>query len=68
MNVLGMPSGPCRQPLGKMTRSGLDVVLTNARKVFEANPQILQPVADYFNVDLKDRLYNAKYVEGLYYA
>ncbi len=35
MNVLGMPSGPCRQPLGKMTRSGLDVVLTNARKVYE---------------------------------
>jgi 4-hydroxy-tetrahydrodipicolinate synthase len=68
MNILGMPSGPCRQPLGKMTRSGLEVVLTNARKVFETNPEILQPVADYFNVDLKDRLYNVKYLEGLYYA
>ena len=68
MNILGMPSGPCRQPLGKMTRSGLEVVLTNARKVFESNPEILQPVVDYFNVDLKDRLYNAKYLEGLYYA
>ena len=56
MNVLGMPSGPCRQPLGKMTRAGLEVVLTNVRKVYETNPQILQPVADYFNVDLKDRL------------
>ena len=68
MNVLGMPSGPCRQPLGKMTRAGLDVVLTNARKIYEANPQILQPIADYFDVDLKDRLYNEKYIEGLYYA
>jgi 4-hydroxy-tetrahydrodipicolinate synthase len=68
MNVLGMPSGPCRQPLGKMTRAGLEIVLTNARKVYETNPQILQPVADYFNVDLKDRLYNPKYLEGLYYA
>jgi 4-hydroxy-tetrahydrodipicolinate synthase len=68
MNVLGMPSGPCRQPLGKMTRAGLDVVLTNVRKVYESNPQILQPIADYFNVDLKDRLYNVKYLEGLYYA
>ena len=68
MNVLGMPSGPCRQPLGKMTRAGLEVVLTNVRKVYETNPKILQPVADYFNVDLKDRLYNAKYIEGLYYA
>jgi 4-hydroxy-tetrahydrodipicolinate synthase len=68
MNVLGMPSGPCRQPLGKMTRQGLEVVLTNARKVYETNPQVLQPIADYFDVDLKDRLYNEKYIEGLFYA
>ena len=68
MNVLGMPSGPCRQPLGKMTRNGLEVVLTNARKVYENNPEILQPIADYFNVDLKERLYNERYLEGLFYA
>jgi 4-hydroxy-tetrahydrodipicolinate synthase len=68
MNVLGMPSGPCRQPLGKMSRNGLEVVLSNARKVYENNPEILQPVADYFNVDLKERLYNERYLEGLFYA
>jgi len=68
MNILGMPSGPCRQPLGKMTRSGLDVVLINARKVYESNPQIFKPIADYFAVDLKERLYNEKYLEGLFYA
>jgi 4-hydroxy-tetrahydrodipicolinate synthase len=68
MNILGMPSGPCRQPLGKMTRSGLDIVLINARKVYESNPQILKPIADYFGVDLKERLYNEKYLEGLLYA
>ena len=68
MNVLGMPSGPCRQPLGKMTRNGLEVVLANARKVYANNPEILQPIADYFNVDLKDRLHNEKYLEGLFYA
>ena len=68
MNVLGMPSGPCRQPLGKMSRNGLEVVLSNARKTYESNPEILQPVADYFNVDLKERLYNERYLEGLFYA
>jgi 4-hydroxy-tetrahydrodipicolinate synthase len=68
MNVLGMPSGPCRQPLGKMTRGGIDVVTAAARKVYEANPQILQPVADHFDIDLNERLYNEKYLEGLYYA
>jgi 4-hydroxy-tetrahydrodipicolinate synthase len=68
MNVLGMPSGQCRQPLGRMTRNGLEVVLENARKVYETNPQIFKPIADYFDVDLNERLYNEKYLEGLYYA
>ena len=68
MNILGMPSGPCRQPLGKMTRNGLEVVLANARKIYESNPQILKPIADHFDVDLKERLYNEKYLEGLFYA
>ena len=68
MNVLGMPAGPCRQPLGKMTQIGLEIVLTKARKVYEANPQIFEPISNYFDVDLKERLYNEKYIEGLYYA
>ena len=68
MNILGMPSGPCRQPLGKMTRNGIDIVLINARKVYESNPQIFKPITDYFSVDLKERLYNKKYLEGLSYA
>lgn len=68
MNVLGMPSGPCRQPLGKMTRNGLEVVLTNIRKVLENTPEVLKPITDYFDVDLKERLYNERYLEGLFYA
>jgi 4-hydroxy-tetrahydrodipicolinate synthase len=68
MNILGMPSGPCRQPLGKMTRNGIQVILTNVRKVYESNPQVLEPIAEFFGVDLHDRLYNEKYLEGLTYA
>jgi 4-hydroxy-tetrahydrodipicolinate synthase len=68
MNVLGMPSGPCRQPLGKMTRNGLEVVVSTARKVYENNPQILTPIEQFFDVDLKERLYNQRFLEGLYYA
>ena len=68
MNILGMPSGPCRQPLGKMTLAGIQVVLANARKVHEANPQVFEPIAEYFGVDIQDRLYNEKYIEGLTYA
>jgi len=68
MNILGMPSGPCRQPLGKMTRNGLEIVVANARKVYETNPSILQPIADFFSVDLRERLYNERYWQGLTYA
>lgn len=68
MNILGMPSGPCRSPLGKMTRQGLEVVLAAARKVYETNPQILLPIADYFDVNIQDRLYNERFWQGLSYA
>jgi 4-hydroxy-tetrahydrodipicolinate synthase len=68
MNVLGMPSGPCRQPLGKMTRNGLEAVLVNARKVHETHPEILRPIEDFFAVDLMERLYNERFWKGLIYA
>jgi len=68
MNILGMPSGSCRQPLGKMTRNGLEVVLAAARKVYEISPQILLPIADYFDVNIHERLYNEQFWQGLTYA
>jgi 4-hydroxy-tetrahydrodipicolinate synthase len=68
MALLGMPAGPCRRPLGRMSRRGLDIVLSIARQVQTDNPEILQPVADFFDVDINERLDNPKYREGLYYA
>ena len=68
MNVLGMPSGPCRQPLGKMTRNGLETVLATTRKVFEKDPEILAPIEDFFDISLHERLYNERFWQGLTYA
>jgi len=68
MRLLGMPSGPCRPPLGKMTRNGLDKVLEVARKVWTANPEILQPIESFFGVDIAERLDNVKYQADLYYS
>jgi 4-hydroxy-tetrahydrodipicolinate synthase len=68
MRLLGMPSGPCRPPLGKMTRSGLDVVLSVARRVWTQNPEILQPIGDYFGVNISERLDDPRYQDGLYYS
>jgi len=67
MAILGMPSGMCRQPLGKMTLNGVKVVLVAARTVYAQSPEILQPVADFFNVDIGQRLENPENWAGLYY-
>lgn len=67
MQLLGLPSGPCRPPLGKMSRAGLDVVVTIAKTVQSKNPEILAPLAEFFNVDIDARLNNTRLFEGLYY-
>ena len=67
MTILGMPSGGCRQPLGKMSQNGLNTVIEAARRVQTDNPEILQPVADFFNVDISARLNDPASWEGLCY-
>jgi 4-hydroxy-tetrahydrodipicolinate synthase len=56
MQILGMPAGPCRRPLGKMTRAGMDTVLAAARRVHTENPHILRPAAEFFGMDIDQRL------------
>jgi 4-hydroxy-tetrahydrodipicolinate synthase len=56
MNILGMPAGPCRQPLGKMTANGLNVVLETGRTVQRTHPGIFAPIAEFFGVDIESRL------------
>ena len=56
MNALGMPSGPGRQPLGKMTAEGVSVVRRAAREVWDRNPEILAPVGKFYGVDIEGRL------------
>jgi 4-hydroxy-tetrahydrodipicolinate synthase len=67
MTILGLPSGGCRQPLGKMSRQGLEKVLEAARKVYADHPEILQPVADFFQVNIAQRLESRNAWEGLCY-
>ena len=67
MQLLGVPSGPCRSPLGKMSRAGLDVVVNIAKTVQSKNPEILAPLAAFFNVDIDARLNDERLLEGLYY-
>ncbi len=61
MNGLGMPSGPCRQPLGKMTPKGVEVVRQAARTVYEKNPEFFAPLEEHYNVDVADRIAGDQY-------
>ena len=67
MAILGMTSGECRKPLGKMTKNGLVKVIKAARKVQTDNPEIFQPVANFFSVDIETRLKDPSSCEGLFY-
>lgn len=67
MSILGMPSGGCRQPLGKMTKKGLKTVIDAARRVQSSNPEIFKPLADFFDVDVENRLNDPSVIKGLYY-
>jgi 4-hydroxy-tetrahydrodipicolinate synthase len=68
MQIFGMPSGPCRQPMGKMTQNGLEKVLAVLRQVQANNPEILKPIAEHFHVDIEARINTSKSWEELAYS
>ena len=67
MNIVGIPVGSCRQPLGKMTKKGLGIILEKGRSIYEESPEILSPIEKFFDVNLQERLYNSKYWQDLTY-
>ena len=61
MKGLGLPSGPCRQPLGKMTLKGVEVVRTALKVVYEKDKEILRPIQDFYKINIEERLSSDKY-------
>jgi 4-hydroxy-tetrahydrodipicolinate synthase len=68
MNIVGMDVGPCRRPLGLVTRAGLDHILKGLRSVWTHNPEILEPIEEAFDVSLEKRLHDPRHWEGLAYG
>jgi 4-hydroxy-tetrahydrodipicolinate synthase len=60
MKGLGLPSGPCRQPLGKMTPKGVEVVRSALKAVYEKDKEILRPIQDFYKINIEERLSNDK--------
>jgi 4-hydroxy-tetrahydrodipicolinate synthase len=68
MAILGMPAGPCRRPLGRMTKAGARVVLEAARQAHSSDPETFAPVARFFGVDVEARLQDESLLERLVYV
>lgn len=56
MNALGMPSGHARKPLGKMSKSGLDIIRCALKETYENSPELLIPINDFYGVDVEKRI------------
>ncbi|WP_321495279.1 4-hydroxy-tetrahydrodipicolinate synthase [uncultured Desulfobacter sp.] len=67
MQILGMPCGPCRPPLGKMTQKGFEIALCALKKVQADNPEVLAPAASFFNLDIDARLNDSAAHAALWY-
>lgn len=56
MAILGIPVGPCRAPLGKVTEAGFIKIFNALYDVWHKNPEILKPVDEFFGLDIGARL------------
>jgi 4-hydroxy-tetrahydrodipicolinate synthase len=56
MKGLGLPSGPCRPPLGKMTPKGVEIVRNALKEVYEKDKEILMPIQEFYSVSIEGRL------------
>jgi 4-hydroxy-tetrahydrodipicolinate synthase len=56
MRALGMPAGPCRPPLGRMTPKATAIVRAAIRTVYEKNRELLIPLQDFYHIDLEERI------------
>jgi len=61
MKGLGLPSGPCRPPLGKMTLKGVEVVRNALREVYEKERGVFTPIQEFYKVNIEERLTNDRY-------
>jgi 4-hydroxy-tetrahydrodipicolinate synthase len=61
MKGLGLPSGPCRPPLGKMTPKGVEVVRNALREVYEKDKEVLWPLEEFYKINIEERLTYDRY-------
>jgi 4-hydroxy-tetrahydrodipicolinate synthase len=61
MKGFGLPSGPCRPPLGKMTPKGVEVVRNVLKEVYAKDKEVLRPLQEFYKINIEERLSNDRY-------
>jgi 4-hydroxy-tetrahydrodipicolinate synthase len=56
MNILGMPAGCCRFPLGGMDQKSFDSIKDRLKTVWQNNGWVLKPLEDFYGIDISQRL------------
>jgi len=61
MKSLGLPSGPCRPPLGKMTPKGVEIIRNALKEVYQKDKEVFTPLQDFYKINMEERLSNDRY-------
>ena len=67
MHLIGMPSGPCRQPLGKLGPNAAASLLQIAREQHAKHPELFERIEDFFHVNVGERLLNHDIIREIAY-
>jgi 4-hydroxy-tetrahydrodipicolinate synthase len=61
MKGLGLPAGPSRPPLGKMTPKGVEVVRNALKEVYGKDKGVFRPLEEFYKIKMEERLSNDRY-------
>jgi 4-hydroxy-tetrahydrodipicolinate synthase len=61
MKGLGLPSGPSRPPLGRMTPRGVGIVRNALKEVYEKDREVFRPLQEFYRIDIEERLSNDRH-------
>jgi 4-hydroxy-tetrahydrodipicolinate synthase len=62
-----MQTGLCKQPLGKLSKQGIENVRNAVKQVWENYPKALEPIEGYYDVNLEEKLKDDKNWKTLSY-
>jgi len=61
MKGLGLPAGPSRPPLGKMTPKGVEVVRSALKETYGKDREVFRSLEEFYKINVEERLSDDRY-------